>query len=96
MMRYQLTLQAEEDLKEIAAYISKDSPKAAARLVRKIREKCRLVVARYPEAGKACNELAEGLRCSPVGSYLIFYEGKNPVRIVRILHGARYLKSLFP
>ena len=55
------------DLKEIAANIAKDKPKAARLWVAKLREKCRMLV-RHPEVGDDRADLGEGIRSTYLGS----------------------------
>lgn len=46
--------------------------------------------------GRLRDELTEGLRSFPVGRYVIFYRiVQDGVEIVRVLHGARDLDSIF-
>jgi toxin ParE1/3/4 len=86
---------ASRDLEEVEEYISRDNPDAAARLIFLIREKCG-VLSRQSKIGRDCSELFPGLRGFPVGNYLIFYlPAKEGIEVVRVLHGARDLPSLF-
>ena len=49
-----------------------------------------------PHMGRQRSELRQGLRSFAVGSFLIFYQtSENNFEIVRILHGARDIPSLF-
>ena len=84
-----------EDLAEIWAYISEDSPRQAdafaAAIDREIRD-----LARRPLIGRARPELLTDLRSLPFGRYVIFYlPRKRGIEVVRVLHGARDLKPLF-
>jgi toxin ParE1/3/4 len=46
--------------------------------------------------GTARNELKVGLRCQPIGNYLIFYFPiEDGVDIVRVLHGSRNIERMF-
>ena len=89
MSRYRFSAAAKSDLKEIAAYISRDNPPAARRLVARLREVCRTTLVMFPQGGTQRDDLSPGLRCFSVGSYVIYFRGRNPVEIIRILHGAR-------
>ena len=89
------TRQAEEDLIEIWCYIASENPVAADRLLDRIDEKC-LLLAKSPQMGVLRSDIALNLRYFPVKKYLIFYrEIENGIEVVRIVHGSRYLPSLF-
>jgi toxin ParE1/3/4 len=76
-------------LKEIAAYIRRDNPQAAKRVVERIRDVCKKTLVAFPQGGTMRDDLSPGLRCFSVGNYVIYFRGRNPVQIVRVLHGAR-------
>ena len=40
------------------------------------------------------DDLLPGMRCFTVGNYVIFFRSKNPVQILRIIHGAQDVSSL--
>ena len=80
---------AKQDLREIAAYIRSNNPAAARRVVSRIRETCRTTLAMFPEAGTMRDDVLPGLRCFSVENYVIYFHGRNPVVIVRVLHGAQ-------
>ena len=64
-------------------------------LVKAIEEKCELL-ATSPSIGRRRDELAEDLRSLPHDSYLIFYRlVADGVLVVRVLHAARDVASLF-
>jgi toxin ParE1/3/4 len=85
---------AEEDYRAIWRYIAADNPDAADRLLRRIDGKLELY-ARNPRMGTARDKLMPGLRSFPVGAYLAFYRiTAEGIELVRLLHGARDLKSL--
>lgn len=86
---------AKSDLAEIWDYIADDSEARADTFVDTIDGKFRTLAER-PNIGRAREELAEGLRSFPVGRYVIFFRPiSNGVEIVRVLHGARDLYSIF-
>ena len=87
--RRHLTEQAKEDLRGIALYISKDSPRAAKSVVEKLRDVCRTTLVMFPDRGTMRDELISGMRCFSVGNYVIYFRGKDPVEILRVLHGAQ-------
>jgi len=87
--------QAEDDLAEIWAYIAEGRPDYADAFIGRIDREFRLL-ARNPGIGRARPELSDRLRSLPVGRYVIYYvPHKNGIEVVRVLHGARDLESLF-
>lgn len=93
--------EARDDFKEILDYISDelDSPAAAKRTVRQIRERIRSL-SRFPNSGEALDgyvSVKTGYRRLVCGNYLAFYQVEpRAVNIIRILHGSRnYIKILF-
>ena len=97
MRRYRLSRRAKKDLDEIWLYIARDNIEAATRFVDLLTDKFPLL-ADSPRMGRLREDLQPDLRSFPVKNYLIFYRslGKTGVAIVRVVHGARDLKSLFP
>jgi toxin ParE1/3/4 len=93
--------QAREDIKQIAAYIKEDSPQSSTAF-RQTLENIYELLLELPEIGTARNfhnpEMT-GLRMLPVRKfdmYLIFYRSTpEGLEIVRVVHGARDLPSLF-
>lgn len=95
MARVVRSEQAELDLEAILDYIDEHSPRAAERLAAAIDRKCALL-ARFPEMGRAREDLAPGLRSSRVEQYLILYRPTaDGIEVVRFVHGARNLPDLF-
>jgi toxin ParE1/3/4 len=80
---------AEADAAEIWAYIARDNPTAASRMLGRF-DRLFQTLAAQPGAGKSVEMLAPHLRFIPIGSYLVFYRSlPDEVEISRILHGAR-------
>lgn len=80
-----------------ATVIAADNPTRALSFVQEIRDRCARIGA-TPMAYVARPELGDGIRSCPHGRhYLIFFriEPDGSVLIVRVLHGARDLWSLF-
>ena len=95
MSRCDFTPEAVRDLREIHAYISRESARRARRWIEKLEAECQRL-ARMPGMGRVRAELHPALRSFPVSPYLIFYrELPDGVEIVRVLHGARDLSELF-
>ena len=98
MSGYRLTPTAENDLFEIWCYIAQDSTDAANRVEEAIHDACRLL-ARSPYAGQLRPDLSRrALRfwtVSPFKNYVVIYDpDTRPLRIFRILHGARNIRVL--
>jgi len=75
--------------------VAQDNLGAADRLLDRIDHICGLL-ADNPQLGAARPDLAPALRYFVVGNYLIMYrEAPHGVEIVRVVHGARDLPSLF-
>jgi toxin ParE1/3/4 len=89
------TSEAEADLMEIAFHIAEQNPEAADRWLDLIEEKCQ-TLSRMPEMGRKRFDLATGLRSLAVNNYVIFYRPvANGIHVIRVLHGARDIPSLF-
>ena len=90
------TRAADADLDGIWLDIAVERPVAADRMIDRLgAAEDRL--GHFPEIGQARPDLAPGLRHWPVPPYLIFYRVEAEcVLIVRVVHGARDLASLFP
>lgn len=95
MTRVILTRRAETDLDEIWLHIALENPQAADGVIDAIVDHAS-IVATQPLIGRARSELTAELRSFPEGSYVIFYEPlSDGVRIIRVLHGARDLDTIF-
>lgn len=90
------TEEASEDLVEIGRYIARDNPDAALHVLDEIEIKSRLV-GTHPQLGRRREDLAPGLRSFSTGIYVIFYHQlpDGVVEVVRVLHGARDIKTEF-
>ena len=83
------------DLAEIWTYIADDNAAAADAFAALIDGKFQ-ALASQPDMGRARPELATDLRSFLVGRYVIFYLPlPDGVEIVRVLHGARDIESVF-
>lgn len=95
MSQYRITDRALADLDEIWLYIAQDNVTAADELSADFISKFRLL-GKFPEIGPARDELMPNIRSFPVDDYLIFYRRfENGVEIIRIIHGAQDLASIF-
>ncbi len=93
-MKFDITGAAQQDLREIGAYIAKDNPNRAISFASELTAKIYQVGARpysFPERG----ELREGLRCALHGHYqILFIVNCDRPLILRILHGARNIPEI--
>ena len=96
MNRARVTRPAQEDLREIRAYIARHgSARAAARWIGILRQGIHRL-ANTPGMGRPRDDLAPGLRSLAVGDYLILYvEVPGGIDIVHVLHGARDIERIF-
>jgi toxin ParE1/3/4 len=86
--------QAEEDVLEIWEYIASDNLNAADRLVDRF-EATYQKLAQTPGMGVKQEQFRAGLRCFPVGKYIIFYTVTDDELVIyRVLHGSRRLEDL--
>jgi toxin ParE1/3/4 len=98
-MQLSFTPLAEQDLESIAEFIAVDSPARALSFIRKLRKECNRITL-SPLACRARPELSERsnktIRSLAYGNYVIFFmiDG-DEVAIVRVLHGARDIPSVF-
>ena len=94
MVRVKWDSEAIQDLKEIKAYIAKDSKLQAQRVVDKIRSSVRRIKT-FPEIGSVVQALGDPtLREILVFRYRILYRFVNDeIHIVAVVHGARQLTS---
>ena len=89
------TRRAAADLDDIWLHVARDNSAAADRLIDRIVARCRQLE-KHPELGIARPEIAPEARALTLGDYLILYRVRDEgVEIVRVIHGARRLKSIF-
>jgi toxin ParE1/3/4 len=93
--RFRRTLAAKADLLEIWSFIADNNPDAATRMLLKL-DRAMSRLARNPGIGRPRPELLPGLRSYVARPYVIFYTtGEDEIDIVRVLHGARDIESIF-
>lgn len=94
-MKVRVSPQAGRDLRAIAAWVSKNRPNAARKLVRELKA-ASLALADHPYAhGFTEGREEAGLRRLPLGRYVICYSIEaDVIAILRILDGARDIPSL--
>ena len=96
MKRFQLSPEAASDIREIWTYIAANSVRAARKLRLELFDACQRL-AENPRIGHKRDDLTDQpILFWPVGSYLIVYDPQaKPLSIVRVVHGARDVSSLF-
>ena len=86
---------AEEDLKEIWAYVAEHNTEAASKLVKEITRRFAML-RDHPHMGREQDELLVDLRSFMVKSYIIFYQPfEDGIEILRVLHSSRDIESIF-
>ena len=95
-MAPRLAPEAVTDLGSIWAYVAKDaSVDIADRLIDSVTHRF-LLLATYPQMGRARDDLRPGMRSFPVAQYLILYRVESgDVEVLRIIHGHRDIEALF-
>ncbi len=89
------TSTAERDLGDIWDYIARDNVDAAGKLLRDFEAQANRY-AESPALGARCSEFSAGLRNFTFGHYVGFYVPvSDGIQIIRVLHRARDLPSLF-
>ncbi|MFC3322438.1 type II toxin-antitoxin system RelE/ParE family toxin [Mesorhizobium cantuariense] len=86
---------AENDLIDIWLAIANDSPLAADRFLGAIADRI-LQLAAFPESGARRPDIATEARALTMGNYLAIYRvTEKHVEIIRVVHGARDVSTLF-
>ena len=86
---------AENDLIDVWFAIATDSPLAADRFLDVVAERI-LQLATFPESGPRRPDIGAEVRALTVANYLVLYRSADDrVEIVRIVHGARDVSTLF-
>lgn len=93
MMKVVWTEQAWQRLAEIDAFIAKDDPTAASRLVERLIERGD-ALSEHPDRGRRLPELPEsGLRELVVGNYrLVYRRGARNIEVLTVFEGHHLLR----
>lgn len=95
MVEVRFTDPAYDDLADIEAYISQNSPANARALINKIVDRV-TVLETFPEVGRVVPEYQNPtIRQLLEGSYRIIYRIKSEelIEIIRVIHGKRRLEA---
>ena len=89
-MRYRLSPLAEQDLRDLWAYVAEESGEERSDTVLDaIVERIEMLAA-YPRAGRRRPEFGAGVRSIAVESHVIYYREEDGIlSIARVLHGRR-------
>jgi toxin ParE1/3/4 len=95
MLEVRITPSARSDLIDIWTYIAEDSITHADAFIDRLHDAMQSL-SRQPNSGRNRDHLAPGIQSFPFGRYLIFYRVlSTAIEIVRVLHGARDVESVF-
>jgi len=93
-MNVNISAEAENDMDEIWDYISADKPEAAIKLIFEFRDLI-FQLSDSPFIGSPRDFGVFQVRILVHKNYLIIYDVHESVNILRVLHGARDINSLF-
>ncbi len=94
-MKTFITKKAQTDLREIALFIARDSPRRAVTFINELTRKCEEIALMAEAFPLVEGREHHGLRRRVYKNYLIFYYVKNNrVLIVHVLNGARQTDRL--
>jgi toxin ParE1/3/4 len=95
--RYDLSLEAQNDLDDINRYLMEEGGRSLARHVLKEIRRAIAFLAGTPGAGHVRDDLTdEPVKFWSVFSYLIVYDpATKPLGVARIVHGSQDLEALF-
>jgi toxin ParE1/3/4 len=82
MAGFNLSARARQDLRDIGAYIARDNPLAAGRLIENLERRLEML-GDYPLAGRSREEFGTGLRSIPFrrySSFIWFVRTKSKLR----------------
>ena len=95
-MPYRVSKNAQRDLEEIFLYwANRAGLRVADRLIDRITDRF-WILGEHPDAGRASEDIGDGVRCFPAGKYLIYYrKTRRGIDILHVFHGARHQKRAF-
>lgn len=96
-MKYRISRKADTDIERICDYIAEGNPDAADRLDQQIHRAIQLL-AKFPGMGHTRPDVQDKRYLfRAVGNYVIAYRlEKKELVVVRVVHGARDFRKLFP
>jgi len=95
MKRLRISRPADTDMLEAWLHIATDNSTAADAFIDEIRAAMERL-SRHPASGRLRDEFGPGIRSVVVQPYIIIYrETDETVDILRVLHGARDIDSMF-
>lgn len=89
-MKIRILKTARQDMDDIYDYwVQRAGPETTRSLIYSITDLF-LLIAEFPLVGRACDEIAAGVRVFPSGNYLIYYSKKRgTIQILHVFHAAR-------
>lgn len=94
MMPVHIVESAQQDIAQIRDYIAAEDVEASSRFLANI-DRVLGLLEYQPRMGRARADLRSGIRLIPLGSYVMAYTiGRVRIDVVRVLHGARDLRSV--
>jgi plasmid stabilization system protein ParE len=96
-MRYRISRRADTDIERICDHVAADNPDAADRLDEQLHRAIQLL-ARFRGLGHTRPDVSDPrYRFRAVGNYVIAYRvEQNELVVIRVVHGARDFRKLFP
>jgi toxin ParE1/3/4 len=97
MPRVILSPEARRDLRAIRDHIAQDDPRAARRVVTRLRDIARMLSG-AGAMGRARPELGTDIRSFVADRYVLFYRPLSEpagIQLVRVLHGVRDVDAIF-
>lgn len=95
MKSYNISQKAEQDLEDILFYISQGNKENAYQWLSKIYMAMDRL-AEHPKIGHMRPDLTrKDIKFWPIGKYLIAYEIREPIEIIRVISAHRNIRALF-
>jgi toxin ParE1/3/4 len=96
MKRFRLSRLAESDLEQTWLFVAEQSGVSRADSLLSEIEECFRLLLRFPESGRKREDLGENLRSLPVAGFVVVYRlSADVLEVVRVVHGARDIQTLF-
>lgn len=96
MSIFRITIEAQNDLTEIAKYTEQTWGREQRNIYLGKIEEVLLKLAKQSSLGQACDHIHSGFRYFPIGSHLVYYRiaSDNVIEVVRLLHRSMHVDSL--
>jgi toxin ParE1/3/4 len=95
MRKVRVAAAAEEDLRDIWAYIAEHNSESANKIIKEIIGKF-AILRDHPQMGREQTKLLVNLRSFTVKGYLILYQPfADGVEVLRVVHSSRDIEGIF-